>query len=143
MKKFCGLLAAVSLMVFWSLSSQAAMVNKPITAGDLSSFKGTWKGDRVIKGQPRMFPVEMEITNDKLPLQGKLTIQNVLRTGGSRGRTDVVKIMKNELTNEGRLILKGPEFHAELSLYVEGADMKLEGPYQFKEVSGTVTLNKK
>jgi hypothetical protein len=143
MKKIWVVLLTVSLFIFLSLTCQAAMVKKTITPGDISSFKGTWKGDRVVKGQPRMFPVEMEITNDKLPLQGKLTIQNVLRTGGSKGRTDIVNIMKNELNKEGNLILKSPDFQAELSFYVEGTTMKLEGPYQFKEVTGTIILNKK
>ncbi len=121
----------------------AEMAKNPITAADLSSLKGKWKGERVIKGgaNPTTYPADMEIENDKLPLKGKLTLYHVMREG-SKDRTEVIGLGKSELTKNGGLLVKGANVKVELLLYTEGSKMKLEGNYQFQDLNGILTLTK-
>jgi hypothetical protein len=143
MKKAMGVLGMASLFIFMAMTSYALMDKKPIKAADLSSLKGSWKGERVIKSasKPEKFPVEMEINNAKFPLKGKLTLHNVIREG-AKGRTEVVGLEKSELTKDGNLLIKTKKFQVELSLSTEGSKMELKGDYQFENLNGTVYLYK-
>lgn len=141
MKKAMGVMVMVLLLIGLAMTSYAVMTNKPITAADLASLKGKWKGERIILGAATKFPMEMEINNGKLPLKGKITLHNVIREG-SKGRTVVFGLDKSELTKAGKLLIKGERFQVELLLSTEGAKMELQGDYKFEELNGKMFLNK-
>ncbi len=141
MKRAVVVLGMVSLFIFAAIAGYAEMAKKPITAADLSSLKGKWKGERVIKGAGDKYPADMEIVNDKLPLKGKLNLYHVMREG-SKDRTEVIGLGKSELTKNGGLLVKGALVKVELFLYTEGSKMKLEGNYQFQDLNGILTLIK-
>lgn len=141
MKKTMGVVVMVFLLIFMGTTSYAAMTKKQITAADLSSLKGMWKGERIVRGAANKFPMEMEIISDKLPLKGKLVLQNVMREG-TKGRTVAFGLEKSQITQDGKLLIKGERFQVELVLSTEGAKMELQGDYKFEELDGTVYLYK-
>jgi hypothetical protein len=142
MKKAMGVVVMFFLLIVMGMTSYAVMAKKPITAADIPSLKGKWKGERIIMGVPNKFPMDMEINNDKLPLKGKVTLHNVMREG-SKGRTVVFGLEKSELTKDGKLLIKGKSFQVELFLSTEGTKMELQGDYKFEDLNGTVELYKK
>jgi len=143
MKKVIVLVGMILLFVFMAMASYALYTKKPITPVDLPSLKGKWSGDRVVGTKPDKYLVDLEINNDKLPIEGKLTLHKVIR-GGQKGRTEVYNLLKNsEINKEGNLVIKGKEVVFELSLYTEGGKMKLEGNYKFQDLDGTLSVYKK
>ncbi|MBI4764820.1 MAG: hypothetical protein HY787_09470 [Deltaproteobacteria bacterium] len=142
MKKAMGVVWVVLLLIGLAMTGYADMTKKPVTAADLASLKGKWKGERVILGSGTKFPVDMEIVSGKLPLKGKLTLYNVMREG-SKGRTVVFGLDKSELTKDGKLLIKGERFQVELLLSTEGNKMELQGDHKFEELNGKLFLTKK
>lgn len=142
MKKVMTFAGLIAVFLLVTMTSFAEMAKKPITKADLASLKGKWTGQRMVKGVSNQFPVTMEITNEKIPLQGKLTLQNVMKKG-LKGRTEVIGLEKSRLTKDGKLSIKTATFQIELALSTEGDKKQLEGNYKFEELDGTVILDKK
>ena len=144
MKKMVVLVGIVLLFVFMAMTSDALYTKKPITPSDVPALKGKWSGDRVLKGVPDKYLVDLEISNDKLPLKGKLTLHKVIRAG-LKERTEVISLTtkNNEINKEGNLVIKGEKIQFELSLYTEDGKMKLEGDYRFQDLQGTLSVYKK
>jgi hypothetical protein len=144
MKRAIISIGVVSIFVFVAIASHALYTKKPITTKDLPTMKGKWEGERVIqdiRGENK-YPVDLEINNDKLPLQGKMTLHKVMKAG-QKDRTEIMGLKNSEINKEGNLLIKGQQFQVELSLYVEEGKMKLEGDYQFEGLRGTLTVYKK
>jgi len=143
MKKGIILIGVILIFVFMAITSDARYTKKPITPDDLSAMKGKWQGDRVAKDirASGNFPVDLEINNDKLPLQGKLTLHRVMKAG-QQERTEIIGLKNSEI-KEGNLVIKGQSVEIELSLYTDDGKMKLEGDYQFQNLKGTLTVYKK
>ena len=141
-KKVIGV-GMIFLFVLITGTGYTLYTKKTITQADLPALKGKWSGERVVKGAPDKYLVDLEINNDKLPLKGKLTLHKVIRAG-VKERTEVINLEKNsELNKEGNIVIKGKNILFELSLYTEDTKMKLEGNYKFQELDGILYVYKK
>jgi hypothetical protein len=137
MKKYGFLLLAGLL----TLGACATIPISPISPGDVPSFKGTWEGYReMIWGRFRSYdPAIMEVSNDAIPLKGKLTI--VFMEGTD---TRVFQFDNGTIDPQGNLVLPLKEdTKALLSFHKGEGKMKLDGYYYYGGYIGRLTLDKK
>jgi hypothetical protein len=123
-------------MVF---ASYAEVQKIAISEGNLADLKGKWVGSRTI-GPSMVQNTDLEISNDSLPVQGKILFHEV-RIRGRGGTTEIIDFKQGKINDQGNLFIKGAEM--ELSLYKDGDKMKLEGPFSWGGVRGTVSFKKK
>ena len=144
MKRAMMLIGVVLIFLFMAITSDARYTKKPITLDDLPAMKRKWQGDRQFKDIriTGNYPVDLEINNDKLPLQGKLTLHNV-KAAGQRERTETIGLKNSEINQEGNLVIKTQSMQIELSLYTDDDKMKLEGDYTFQGGQATLSVKKK
>ena len=128
------------LTILAGLVSYAAMTKEPISKSTLSDLKGKWEGWRTIEGA-RDARTELEIYNDTLPLQGKLTLHDV-RQKGTKSGTNEVEIEQGKIKDDHFYFKRGNN-EVELSLHKGDGKMKLEGDFQFYGAKGKMALNKK
>ena len=121
-------------------ASFAAMTKKAITKEDLPALKGKREGVRTVGGGTTA-NTDLEIYNDTVPLQGKLTVHNVI-VRGAPGRTVNLEF-QNGLIEAGNLVIRKEKNEFEFALFTGEGQMKLEGNYFFVGAKGTMTLNKK
>jgi len=141
MKKAIFLGCIGLLFALISVVSYAAMTKTPISPSDLPALKGKWVGTRIAGTTPGGI-TELDIENDTPPLQGKLTVHNVI-VRGSRGRTVTLEFKNGQIDKQGNLVIKKEKNEFEFSLYEGEGKMKLEGDYYFMGVRGKITLQKK
>jgi len=140
MKRIIFPWGVILLIISMALVSYAKMEKIAISESNLADLKGKWIGNRTV-GTTVVKNTDLEITNDSLPLECKLTNYDV--TFGYRSATTVSVDFKGRINDQGNLLLKGPEIEVELSLYKDDGKMKLEGNYFWKGVRGTMSLKKK
>jgi hypothetical protein len=133
-----GVLLLAGLLI---LSACATIPISPISQGDIPSFKGVWEGSReMIWGRFRSYdPAIMEVSNDAIPLRGKLTI---LFMEGTDIR--VFEFDNGTIDSQGNLVLPLKEdTRAVLSFHKGENKMKLDGYYYYGNYLGRLTLDKK
>ena len=133
-----GIILVLASMVF---VSYAEMQKVALSEGNLADLKGKWVGSRNT-GARVGINTDLEISNDSLPLQGKLTFYNVRKAGGKSDTTEI-RDFKGKINDQGNLFFKGPNNEVELSLYKDGDKMKLEGNFYWFGSSGTMSFKKK
>jgi hypothetical protein len=130
------------LAVFFILNACATVPKKPITPGDLPDLKGKWEGTRelFVGTVHTLTYAEMEIYNDTLPLQGKITLH--LYTGDIRTHA----FENTQITDQGNLIIGLPRGEKlDFILYKGEGKKTLYGSYDNREGGGVgrITLHKK
>jgi hypothetical protein len=110
---------------------------KPITPDDLKDLKGAWTGERIGQ-QGGVERVDLILSNDSLPLEGKVTLHWEKRGIGSKTWP-----CKGHIEN-GRLILLWAKNRRKLDLGIHTGDgeMKLEGHITDRGFQGIVFLQK-
>jgi len=142
MKKTICLLAVV-LMI-----ASVAFAAAKITAKDLPALKGTWTGSLdfgMVGAQAGSTACTLEILNDKVPVQGKLTLSNVpdfVASGlGIQAGKNEMSLNDGQLTSQGTIFWTGAEKNMfEVSM---GGEKKLNATYWFRTIRGSASLKKK
>ena len=142
MKKMISLLA-IALMI-----ASVAFAAAKITAKDLPALKGTWTGSLdfgMVGAQAGSTACTLEILNDKVPVQGKLTLSNVpdfvaSQLGISAGKSER-DLTDGQITSHGTIFWTGGEKNMfEVSM---GGEKKLSATYWFRTIRGSASLKKK
>ena len=133
-----GIILVLASMVF---VSYADMQKVALSEGNLADLKGKWVGSRNTAGRMGI-NTDLEISNDSLPVQGKLTFYNVRKAGGKSDTTEI-RDFKGKINDQGNLFFKGPNNEVELSLYKDDGKMKLEGNFYWFGSRGTMWFKKK
>lgn len=114
---------------------------KAISQSDLAALKGNWEGERVVAVGTSAL-TDLEIYNDRLPLQGKMTFYSIL-VRGTGGRQESLAFKNGIINKEGDLMIREGDNVIELSLYGGEGKMKLDGTYFYKGFRGKLYFNKK
>jgi hypothetical protein len=130
----------ILLIISVAVVSYAEMEKIAISRGNLTDLKGKWVGSRVV-GPGTMLNTDLEIYNDSLPVEGKLTFYDV-RRAHKAGTTEIVDFKGARINDQGNLVIKGPNVELELSLYKDDGKMKLEGNYVWMAARGTAMFKK-
>ena len=142
MKKIVCLIAVV-LMI-----ASVAFAAAKITAKDLAGLKGTWTGTLdfgMVGAQAGSTACTLEILNDTVPVQGKLTLSSVpdfVASGlGIQAGRNEVSLNDGQLTSQGTIFWTGAEKNMfEVSM---GGEKKLNATYWFRTIRGSASLKKK
>jgi len=140
MKKIIFLWGVILLIISMALVGYAKMEKIAISKDNLAELKGEWIGSRTI-GPGTVKNTDLEILNDTLPLQVKLTFYDVKKPG--KAFTTEIRDFKGKINDQGNLFHKGPDNEVELSLYNDDGKMKLEGTYYWFGSKGTMSFKKK
>jgi hypothetical protein len=140
MKRIIFQWGVILLIISMALVSYAEMRKIALSEGNLADLKGKWVGSRTI-GPGTVKNTELEISNDSLPVQCKITFYDV-RKPGKAGTTEI-RDFKCKINDQGNLFFKGSDNEVELSLYNDDGKMKLEGNYYWFGSRGTISLKKK
>jgi hypothetical protein len=127
--------------VAFILSACATIPISPLSPGDVPSFKGTWEGSREMNwGRFKSYdPAIMEVSNDSIPLKGKLTILFMEGTD-----TRVFQFDSGTIDPQGNLVLRlSEDTRAVLSFHKGQNKMRLDGLYYYVNYIGRLTLDKK
>jgi hypothetical protein len=141
MRKIICLLAVVLMIA--SVAYAAG-----ITTKDLAGLKGTWQGSLdfgMVGASSGSAPCKLEILNDSVPVQAKLTIWNipdaVAQAMGISGGDHVLDSSNGVITTRGTLMWSGSSNNFfEVSM---GGEKKLKADYWFRTVKGSASLKKK
>jgi len=139
MKRMIFPWSVILLIISMALVSYAKMEKIAISAGNLADLKGKWVGSRLV-GTGTTRNTDLEISNDSLPVQGKITFYDVRRPG--KPGTTVVVDFKGKINDQGNLFITGSNTEVELSLYKDDGKMKLEGDFFWTGVKGTMSFKK-
>jgi len=151
MKKAICLVGMGLLLVSMVWVSCAPMQKTVITKSNLSTLKGTWQGWTTFSSvQSNPILTTLQITNDAVPVQGNITLNNLpdsvalafpadAKTAGGNVTID----FKNGLiTDQGTLLGQSGQNFLELTYYA-GEKMKMNGWFYYYGTKGTVELTKK
>ena len=130
----CFILVLAS-MVFMSYGEMQKIA---ISVANLPDLKGNWTGSRRAGPGPHL-NTDLEISNDSLPVQGKLIFYAV----GRRGTTETVDFTGGRVNDQGNFLITGSQIEVELSLYKDDGKMKLEGNFAWRGDKGTMSLKKR
>ena len=119
--------------------SYAEMEKIAISQGNLADLKGKWVGSRTVG--PGTSNTDLEISNDSLPVQGKLIFHDIKKPGQAARRR--LRISNGKINDQGNLFNIGPNNEVELSLYKDDGKMKLEGTFYWFGSKGTMSFKKK
>lgn len=149
MKKTIGLVGMGLLLVSMVWVSCAPMPKTIITKGNLSALKGTWLGSMVTASNNTAL-LRLEIYNDTVPVQGKITLMNIPQPIAdyipadefpSGSKEAVIPFKNGKITDQGTLIGQTGMNFMELTYYA-GEKPKLNGWFYFYGLKGTVTVHK-
>ncbi len=148
MKKFICLIV-IGLMIA-SVVLAAEWPRRNITAEDLAGLKGTWLGDMDFGmggGRGDTTACTLEILNDVVPLQAKLTLWNVPRfvaegAGVWEGRNEF-DLDDGQLTSQGTLLWISPEAEHYKFVLSMNSEKKLNATFLYRTKSGTSAFRKK
>ena len=132
-----GIILVLASMVFVSYAEMQKVV---LSESNLADLKGKWVGSRNTAARMGI-NTDLEISNDSLPVQGKLTFYNVRKAGGKSDTTEI-RDFKGKINDQGNLFFKGPNNELELSLYKDDGKMKLEGNFYWFGSSGAMSFKK-
>ncbi len=121
-----------------------------ITRNDLPALRGTWSGwTSFSSAQTSPAPTTLEIVNDTVPLQGKITLSNLPPDVASRfpaeslpaGSRVTLDFRNGKISDQGTIIAQSGENFLELT-YSAGAKPKLDGWFYYYGARGTMSLKK-
>jgi hypothetical protein len=151
MKKMIGLMGMGLLLVSMVWVSCAPMQKTVVTKSNLPTLKGNWQGWTTFSSIPsRPVLTTMQITNDTVPVQGNITLNNLpdnvalafpadTKTAGGNITIDFKNGM---ISDQGTLIGQSGQNFLELTFYA-GEKPKFDGWFYYYGARGTVELTKK
>ena len=151
MKKAICLMGLRLLLVSMLLVSCAPVQKTMVTKSNLPSLKGTWQGWTTFSSvQSNPILTTLEITNDTVPVQGRITLENLPRAVASifpadaktAGNDVTIDFKNGMISDQGTLIGQTGQNFIELTLSV-GEKMKMNGWFYYYAAKGTVELTKK
>jgi hypothetical protein len=139
MKKILILL----LVVFMIASVAYAQKAIKIDAKNLATMKGTWEGMLTFDINVNC-PAKLEILNDKVPVQAKLTLSSVpeqiTQMLGTSGGTKIHENNDGKITTQGSLMWAGDKNFFEV---FKKGDKKADGWFYYQGARGNFALTKK
>ncbi len=154
MKKTVCFKGVLALLSFYILASCATPSQEPestrLTLNNAPGLKGQWFGTAVYR-TGETAPALMEVYNDTVPIEGKISITSVpVRVqdrippgmGGPSG-TAAIDFRKGTITDQGSLLIITGESVTEFFLFTEGTRPRLEGWFYYYGAKGNLTLYKK
>jgi hypothetical protein len=151
MKKMIGLMGMGLLLVSMVWVSCAPMQKTIVTKSNLPTLKGNWQGWTTFSSIPsRPVLTTMQITNDTVPVQGNITLNDLpdpvafafpadAKTAGGNVTIDFKNGM---ITDQGTLIGQSGQNFLELTYYA-GEKPKFNGWFYYYGAKGTVEFTKK
>ena len=147
MKKNSCLMSLVLLLVWMLLAACAPMQKTVITDSTLPTLKGKWSGWTIFRNyQERALMTTLEIFNDKVPIAGRIVIQNVPAAARNAIGIPLKDVMADNsivlkfddaiITGEGTLRGTNGQNFLELTYY--GERQRLDGPFYFYGAAGTM-----
>jgi hypothetical protein len=121
-----------------------------ITKSDLPMLKGTWSGWTIFSSaQNQPVLTALEISNDTIPLQGKITLSNLPPGVASlfpveslsAGNQVTIGFRNGKISDQGTIIGQSGENFLELT-YSAGEKPKLDGWFYYYGARGTLTVKK-
>ena len=141
MKRMIFSWGVILVILSVALVSYAKWEKIAISEGNLTELKGEWRGSRTT-GPAFQKDTDLEISNESLPVQGKLILHDVMSRGKAK-ETKVIDFKNGKINDQGNLLIKGPNMEVELSLYKDDGKMKLEGDFSLMGGQGTMSFKKK
>ena len=154
MKKAIGLVGMglffVS-MVFVGCASMTPGQKTIVTKDTLPTLKGTWSGwTRFSSVMSSSVLTTLVIDNDTVPLQGKITLENLPGPVAflfpadfvSAGNSATVNFRNARISSEGTVVGTSGENFYELTLYT-GEKLKMKGWFYYYGMKGTSEFTKK
>jgi hypothetical protein len=140
----------ICLIVIALMVASVALAAEKITAKDLAGLKGTWVGMLdfgMSDGRGTTTACTLEILNDTVPVQAKLTLWNVPRyvaeaSGVFEGRNEF-DLNDGQLTSQGAIFWPSPEAEKNKFEVSMSSEKKLNATYSFRTKSGSAVLRKK
>ena len=153
MKKLICLVGIGVFFVSMVLAGCASlqMQKTPVTKSNLSTLKGKWEGWTTFSSfQSNPVLTTMEINNDTVPVQGKITLNNLPdrvaalfpASAVTAGNNAIIDFNNAKISDQGTLIGTSGENFLELTYYA-GEKPRFDGWFYYYGTRGTVTLNKK
>ena len=149
MKKIM-VLVGVSLFLV-SMVSCAPMQKTMVTKSNLSALKGNWQGWTTFSSiQSTPVLTYLQITNDSVPVQGNITLNNLPDAvaavfpadAKTAGNNVTIDFSNGKITDQGTLIGRSGENFLELTYYA-GEKPKFSGWFYYYGFKGTVEFTKK
>jgi hypothetical protein len=150
MKKTICLVGIGILLVSMVLMG-CAPVKTTITKSNLSALKGTWEGWTTFSSvQTNPILTTLQITNDTVPVQGRITLNNLPRgvavlfpaDAVTAGGNVTIDFKNGLISDQGTLIGQTGQNFLEFTL-LAGEKMKMNGWFYYNGTKGTVDLTKK
>lgn len=146
----------MSLVLFlaWMLLAACAPMQKTVITNDnLPTLKGKWSGWTTFTGyQMNSLMTTLEIFNDKVPVDGRITIQNfpgpvrrafnIPLENVMADNSIVLKFNDAKITDDGTLLGTNGQNFLELTYYA-GEGQKLAGRFYFFGAAGTTEFTRK
>ncbi|MCJ7782905.1 MAG: hypothetical protein MUP41_03180 [Desulfobacterales bacterium] len=151
MKRMIGLMGMGLLLVSMVWVSCAPMQKTIVTKSNLPTLKGNWQGWTTFSSIPsRPVLTTMQITNDTVPVQGNITLNDLpdpvafafpadAKTAGGNVTIDFKNGM---ISDQGTLIGQSGQNFLELTYYA-GEKPKFDGWFYYYGARGTVEFTKK
>jgi hypothetical protein len=144
-------LAGCGLLLVSALGVACGPVQKTIiTKSDLPTLKGTWSGWTIFSSaQNNPVLTTLEINNDTVPLQGKITLSNLPPGVASLlpveslspGNQVAINFRNGKISDQGTIIRQSGENFLELT-YTAGEKPKFDGWFYYYGARGTLTVTK-
>jgi hypothetical protein len=144
-------LAGCGLLLVSALGVACGPVQKTIiTKSDLPTLKGTWSGWTIFSSaQNNPVLTTLEINNDTVPLQGKITLSNLPPGVASLlpveslspGNQVAINFRNGKISDQGTIIGQSGENFLELT-YTAGEKPKFDGWFYYYGARGTLTVTK-
>jgi hypothetical protein len=152
MKKNACLMSMVMFLIWMLLAACAPMQKTVITNSNLSTLKGKWSGWTTFSSyQTNPLMTTLEISNDKVPIEGKIVIDNfpgpVRRTLNiplkdvSADNSVTLYFQNGKITDNGTILGTNGQNFLELTYY-EGEKQKLDGRFYFYGAMGTTEFTR-
>ena len=149
-----GFQVSLAFLLVWTLLTACAPMQKTIiTDGTLPTLKGKWSGWTTFTGyQMNSLMTILEIFNDKVPVEGRITIQNfpgpvrrafnIPLENVTADNSIVLKFNDAKITDDGTLLGTNGQNFLELTYYA-GERQKLAGRFYFFGAAGTTEFTNK
>jgi hypothetical protein len=139
MKKILILLLVVFMIATVAYAQKAVKLD----AKNLATMKGTWEGTLTFDIKVNC-PAKLEILNDKVPVQAKLTLWNVpeqiTQMLATTGGTKTWENPDGKITTQGSLMWAGDKNFFEV---FKKGDKKADGWFYYQGARGDFVLTKK
>jgi len=128
----------ITVLASMTFVSCATMQKIAISEGNLTQLKGKWTGSRSSDPSSTL-NTDLEISNDSLPIQGKLIFHGA-RMPGIPDTANVIDFKGGMVNDKGNLLITESAIRAELSLYEDDGKIWLWGSFTSPGVGGGGTM---